>query len=291
MRRIPSVRRRCREHSRLCPSPGEQFPASPWSTRAGAPFPAAFQRLRPGTETDQDFLWDIFLIRNLNKKRQPWARCGDAPPSGRAPSLLQGSPGAGGRAGIPRNRCQPCASAPQPRSLALPPGILPHPGAPWPPPPTSAGPGGLPARPLPRGLSPCTPRPGQPAGTRSGRGFAFPGSSSRCRWRRSLHCVGRGRSGISWQEKTRRDFCGEAGSVGGREGDARHIPPRERILSPTSAWQNSALPLLKPGFDSRGRARQGKLGISRRWEHGPRAGSAARLRLSGFQGCEDGGAT
>lgn len=135
MRRIPSVRRRCREHSRLCPSPGEQFPASPWSSRAGAPFPAAFQRLRPGTETDQDFLWDIFLIRNLNKKRQPWARCGDAPPSGRAPSLLQGSPGAGGRAGIPRNRCQPCASAPQPRSLALPPGILPHPGAPWPPPP------------------------------------------------------------------------------------------------------------------------------------------------------------
>lgn len=174
MWRIPSVRRRCREHSRLCPIPGEQFPASVWSTRAGAPFPAAFQRLRPGTETDQDFLWDIFLIRNLNKKRQPWARCGDAPPSGRAPSLLQGSPGAGGRAGIPRNRCQPCASPPQPRSLALPPGILPHPGAPWPPPPHLSWPRGAARPPPPQGPVPVSP-PARAAGWDAFRtGFRIP---------------------------------------------------------------------------------------------------------------------
>lgn len=72
--------------------------------------------------------------------------------------------------------------------------------------------------------------------------FAFPGSTSRCHWLWSLHCLQkgkvlqRGREEMSWQENTGLAFSRERVFVGGmgREDDATFdIPPREIILPST----------------------------------------------------------
>lgn len=125
--------------------------------------------------------------------------------------------------------------------------------------------------------------------------FAFPGSTSRCHWLRSLHCLEkgkvlqRGREEISWQENTRLAFCRECVFVGGSEEDAKFdIPPQEIILPSTSGWQNSVLPPLLQSlqlelvFAGDYKGREGKEGILSRREYCPRARSAAKLSLTAF---------
>ena len=124
--------------------------------------------------------------------------------------------------------------------------------------------------------------------------FAFPGSTSRCHWLRSLHCLEkgkvlqRGREEISWQENTRLAFCRECVFVGGSEKDVKSDIPTQEILPSTSGWQNSVLPPLLQSlqlelvFATDYKAREGKEGILSRRAYCPKAGSAARLSLTTF---------
>lgn len=119
--------------------------------------------------------------------------------------------------------------------------------------------------------------------------FEFPGSTSRCHWLWSLHCLEKGkvlqwgREEISWQQNTRLAFCRERVFVGGRQNDAKFdIPPREIILPSTLGWQNSVLPLplrsLQPElvFATDYKAWEGKGGIVSRRECCARARPASR---------------
>lgn len=118
--------------------------------------------------------------------------------------------------------------------------------------------------------------------------FEFPGSTSRCHWLWSLHCLEKGkvlqwgREEISWQQNTRLAFCRECVFVGGRQNDAKFdIPPREIILPSTLGWQISVLPLLLRSlqpelvFATDYKAREGKGGIVSRRECCARARPAS----------------